>query len=358
MNIYFDARWTRTNRHDGISRYGSELAGALAKQHPITLLICDKAQLKLLPPKIPYVLVNHPMSLRELRLPAKLNRLEADVVFSPLQVMGTWGRKYKLILTLQDLIYYRHPKPPTFLPALARLIWWLFHQAYWPQRLLLNQADYITTVSKQSKKDIEAARLTKRPVGVIYNAPAELRRPTESALPVKKELVYMGSFMPYKNVELLLRALPLLPEYTLHLTSPISPLRRAELESLTANKAQVRFWNGISDEDYADVLSTATALVSASKDEGFGLPLIEAMQVGAPVACSDMPIFHEVAEDAALFFDPDSPESLVKAIRQLENNKTRQNLIKRGFTQANTFSWANSAAELLRIMRSVVKTEQ
>ncbi len=120
MNIYFDARWTRTNRHDGISRYGSELAGALAKQHPITLLICDKAQLKLLPPGIPYVLVNHPMSLRELRLPAKLNRLGADIVFSPLQIIGLWGRKYKLILTLQDLIYYRYPKPPAFLPAVAR----------------------------------------------------------------------------------------------------------------------------------------------------------------------------------------------------------------------------------------------
>lgn len=355
MNIYFDARWTRTDRHDGISRYGSELANALAKQHLITLLICDEAQLKLLPHGVPYVTVNHPMSISELRLPAKLNRLGADVVFSPLQVMGIWGRKYKLILTLQDLIYYRNPKPPAFLPPFARLVWWLFHQAYWPQRLLLNQADYITTVSKQSKKDIEAKRLTKRPVGVIYNAPADLHKTPKPTIASKKELVYMGSFMPYKNVELLLRTLPLLPDYTLHLTSPIRPARRAELESLAANKAQVQFWNGISDEDYATILTSATALVSASRDEGFGLPIIEAMQVGAPVVCSDIPIFHEVAQNAALFFDPDSPEALAAAIRKLENNQTRQTLIERGHAQATKFSWSSSAAELLRIMHSLVK---
>src|SRR5690242_3221329 len=134
MKIFFDARWTRTVRHDGVSRYGAELARALARLHPITLLICDKDQLALLPKDVPYILVNNPTSPRELLLPHTLNKRGADVVFSPLQVMGMWGRKYKLILTLQDLIYYKNPKPPTFLPAHERLAWWLFHQAYWPQR--------------------------------------------------------------------------------------------------------------------------------------------------------------------------------------------------------------------------------
>jgi glycosyltransferase involved in cell wall biosynthesis len=353
MQIYFDARWTRTERHDGVSRYGAELATALAKQHPITLIICDKKQLKLLPTDVPYIIVNNPMSPRELLLPFKLNRLGADMVFSPLQIMGIWGRKYKLILTLQDMIYYRNPKPPTFLPAPARAAWWLFHQAYWPQRLLLNQADYVTTVSKKCKSDIEAAHLTKRSIGVIYNAPAVTLDPLKSNT-VKKDIVYMGSFMPYKNVELLLRTLPLLSDYRLHLTSPIKPERRSELEKLIPDASRVTFWNGISDEAYATLLSTATALVSASKDEGFGLPLIEAMQVGTPVACTDMPIFREVADDAALFFDPDSPEQLAAAIRQFEDLKTRQAYIARGHKRAQTFSWQNSAAELLRIMRELL----
>ena len=354
MKIFFDARWTRTVRHDGVSRYGAELARALAKIHPITLLISDKEQLHLLPKNVPYLLVNHPTSPKELLLPRRLTTLGADVVFSPLQVMGIWGRKYKLILTLQDLIYYKNPKPPTFLPAHERLAWWLFHQAYWPQRLLLNQADYITTVSEESKKEILAAHLTNRPVGVIYNAPSNLKKPSKHTT-VKKELVYMGSFMPYKNVELLLRALPLLPDYTLHLASPIRPERRAELESLITNKDQVVFWNGISDEDYARVLGTATALVSASKAEGFGLPLIEAMQVGAPVVANDMPIFHEVGGDAALYFDADSPEQLATHIRTLEDPKIRAHHIAAGFRQAQKFSWDNSARELLRIIDTLTK---
>jgi len=354
MKVFFDARWTRTLRHDGVSRYGAELAQALAKIHPITLLICDSDQLKLLPKDIPYILVNDPLSPAELFLPRKLNKLGADVVFSPLQVMGIWGRKYKLILTLQDLIYYKNPKPPTFLPPHVRLVWWLFHQAYWPQRLLLNQADYIATVSGESKKEILAARLTDRPVGVVYNAPSVQKKPTKETA-VKKGLVYMGSFMPYKNVEAILGALPLLPDYKLHLTSPITPQRRAELETLIHNKSQVIFWNGISDEDYAGILGTATALVSASKAEGFGLPLIEAMQVGAPVVANDMPIFHEVGGTAALYFNADSPEQLAARIRTLEDPKVRAARIAAGLQQAQKFSWDNSARELLRIMQALQK---
>lgn len=354
MKIFFDARWTRTVRHDGVSRYGAELARALAKRHPITLLINDRDQLKLLPKDVPYLLVNDPLSPAELLLPHKLNKLGADVVFSPLQVMGIWGRKYKLILTLQDLIYYKNPKPPTFLPPHVRLVWWLFHQAYWPQRLLLNQADYVTTVSGESRKEILAAHLTDRPVGVIYNAPSVQKEPSTGTT-VKKEIVYMGSFMPYKNVELILRALPLLPDYKLHLTSPITPERRAELEQLIPKKSQVKFWNGISDEDYAHILSTATALVSASKAEGFGLPLIEAMQVGAPVVANDMPIFHEVGGTAALYFDADSPDQLAAHIRTLEDPTIRAKRITAGYQQAKKFSWDNSARELLAIMQKLTK---
>lgn len=352
MNIFFDARWTRTVRHDGVSRYGAELARALAKLHPITLLISDKNQLNLLPKDVPYILVNHPTSPKEMFLPRKLNKLGADVVFSPLQVMGMWGRKYKLILTLQDLIYYKNPKPPTFLPPHERAAWWLFHQAYWPQRLLLNQADYITTVSGESKKEILAAHLTDRPVGVIYNAPSDLKEPAAKTS-VKKEIVYMGSFMPYKNVDAIVRSLAFLPEYKLHLTSPVTTERRAELEALAPKKSQLKFWNGISDEDYARILATSTALVSASKAEGFGLPLIEAMQIGAPVVATDMPIFHEVGGTAALYFDPDSPEQLAAHIRSLEDSKTRAAHIAAGFKQAQRFSWENSARELLRIMQTL-----
>ncbi|MEK7621090.1 MAG: glycosyltransferase, partial [Patescibacteria group bacterium] len=220
MKVFVDARWTRTDYHDGISRYGANLLAELHKIQPITLLIHDKAQLNLLPKNIPFKIVNHPISIRELGLPRKLNDLGADVVFSPLQYIGIWGRKYKLVLTVHDLIYYRHPKPPTHLTPHVRLIWRLFHLAFWPQRLLLNQANAVVTVSETSKKYIVDNKITKRPVRVVYNAPSKLNIKLQKP---KKKIVYMGSFMPYKNVEVLIAAMEFLPEYELCLLSRITP---------------------------------------------------------------------------------------------------------------------------------------
>ena len=352
MNIYFDARWTRVGRHDGVSRYGASLLEALAKQHPVTMLICDDRQLDMLP-NVPHIKVNSPFSPAELLLPRKLNKLGADVVFSPLQVMGFWGHKYKLILTLQDTIYYHYPKPPTNLPAPIRLVWWLFHQAYWPQRWLLNHADYITTVSETSKKFIQQFHLTDRPIGVIYNAPPKLTRHQAPNAKPKKELVYMGTFMPYKNAELLVKAMEYLPGYKLNLASRVTPQRKAELLKLAGNPEQIVFWNGISDEDYYKLLKSSTALVTASKHEGFGLPLVEAMSHGVPVACSDMEVFHEVCGPAGLYFDYDDPQSVAKQITKLEDPKVYKRYAQAGLERAKKFSWENSARKLLGIIDSL-----
>lgn len=351
MNIFFDARWTRIGFHDGISRYTANLVGALAKLHPVTMIIYDRRQLDLLPKDIPYVVLGNPMSAFELFTPRKLNRLGADVVFSPMQIMGTWRRKYKLIFTLHDVIYYQFPTPPHQLPFTARITWRLFHMAKWPQRWLLNQADFVATVSQTSQKLIQAMHLTDRKVGVVYNAPS--LKPMEPAKTYKKELIYVGSFMEYKNVELLLKAINLLPGYKLHLVSRITPTRKIELERLAGNPRQVVFWNGASDAQYTKLLHTSLALVSASKAEGFGLPLLEAMAQGVPVIATNMPIFHEVCAQAGTYFSADSPESFVEAVHKLEDPKYRTQMIQRGNEQAGTFTWDNSAKELMNIIKTL-----
>jgi glycosyltransferase involved in cell wall biosynthesis len=356
MKILFDARYTRFDTHDGISRYGSNLVAALAKLHPVTMLVYDRRQLKLLPKDVPHVMINNPNSVKELFVARRLNRMGADVVFSPMQLMGSWGRRYKLLLTLHDVIFYKYRTPPLWLSPPVRLGWWLFHLTYWPQRLLLNRADYVITVSATSKRQIQQMKLTKRPIGVVLDAPARLAGP-EAPQPTKREIVFMGAFTPYKNAELLITALPLLAGYKLHLTSRISPERRAELERLIMDKSQVKFWNGISDQDYADLLDSATALVTASKFEGFGLPLVEGMSRGVPVVCSDIPIFHEVGGEAALYFKPDSPQQFAREIRLLEDEKKRKELIERGLVQAKKFNWNDSARELLRIMEEMTRTD-
>jgi glycosyltransferase involved in cell wall biosynthesis len=355
MNIFFDARWTRFEVHDGISRYTSNLVEALAKLHAVTMIIYDERQLKLLPKGIPHVVFPAPLSVQELKTPRKLNELGADVVISPMQIMATWGRRYKLIFTLHDVIYYQFPTPPHYLPLGSRIFWRLFHAARWPQRWLLNQADYVATVSQTSKKLIKAMHLTDRKIAVIYNAPS--LQPVRQAATPTKDLIYVGSFMEYKNVELLLRAMPLLPDYKLHLISRITPQRKAELDTYIQSPQQIIFWNGASDEQYSKLLKTAFALVSASKTEGFGLPLIEAMAQGVPVIATNMPVFHEVCNSAGTYFDPNSPESFAHAVHTLENPMHHKTMSVKGVSQAAKFSWDSSAKELMKVIDGLHKQQ-
>jgi glycosyltransferase involved in cell wall biosynthesis len=296
--------------------------------------------------------VNPPLAAREVLQPRRLNGLGADVVYSPMQIMGTFGRRYKLIFTLHDTIYYQFSFPPAYLPAAQRAAWWLFHRAHWPGRLVLNCADAVATVSETSRQDILSRHLTDRPVAVVYDAPPDLGAAREQT-EFRREIVFMGTLMPYKNVPTIIRALPLLPGYHLHLAGRGTP---EMLESLLAVAVQcgvdarVTFWNGASDDEYVRMLSTAAASVSASRAEGFGLPLIEAMSCGVPFIASDIPVFREVGGDAALYFDPDSPEDLADRVRLVEDIEFRRQTVERGHTQAARFSWEQSAAALLDLM--------
>ena len=355
MKLFFDARFTRFERHDGISRYGSSLLEALiieAAQHDdvqVTAIINDERQLNLLP-ACDHITLNSPLSPTEPFIARKLNDLGADVVFSTMQTMGSWGRNYKLILTLHDLIYYDHPEPPHNLPAVIRGAWRLYHKAYWPQRLMLNRADAVAAVSQTTADLIAQHHLTDKPVRVISNAATPLPElPQRTSGHNAKSLVYMGAFLPYKNAESLIRALEFLPGYTLHLASGIEPARETQLRALIPDNARVKFHRGITDEVYHQLLDQSTALVTASKAEGFGLPLVEAMMRGTPVAVSDLPIFHEIAGDTAQYFDPDSPESIAAAVMRLEDVTAWRTASQSGPSQAATFSWQKSAKALLEL---------
>lgn len=361
MNVFVDARWTRTDFPDGITRYGASLIEALHRIQPVTMLIHDRRQLDLLPTGVPHVMVNSPFSPRELWLSATLNRLGVDVVFSPLQVIGGFGRRYGLVLTLHDLIYYRHPKPPEFLPLPVRIVWRLYHSAWWPQRILLNRADAVVTVSETTKRLIQRHRLTRRPVTVVPNAPAgQAANAGDETAGVatnraRRDLVYMGSFMPYKNVETLISGMADLPGYRLHLLSRIDPRRERELRSVVPSGASVIFWGGIGESEYQKLLADAAALVTASRDEGFGLPVIEAMNAETPVVCSDLAIFREVTGGHAQFFDSDSVDGFVRAVRRCEQPESRAEIVTAAREHAAEFTWDASAHRLLDVMREVAR---
>lgn len=356
MKLFFDARYIRTDFHDGISRYTTELANALARQTAVTFIISDKAQLKFLPENAQYVLLHPVTSWREPLSSLWLNKFHPDVVMSPLQTLGSVGRKFKLVLNLQDMTYYKHRTPPPQFNQAVRLAWRLYHMSYVPQRMTLNGADLIATVSETSKKEILKAKLTKRPIVVVPNAARDLSEFLTSKVRVDttpKNLVYMGAFIPYKNAETLIRAMEFLPNHTLHLLSRIKPARKTELQKLIPKGANVIFHGGVSDEKYAELLADNAIMVSASKSEGFGLPLIEAQQLGVACVVSDIEVFHEVGGNAALYANPDSAQDFAAKITQLDDKKLRDNLIEKGRRQAAKFSWDNSAKALLDAVKKL-----
>lgn len=349
MKFIFDCRYTRIGRHDGISRYTAGLVEAFSRLHPVTMLINDERQLEMLP-DLPWIMGTDPTSIREPWIARIVNRTKPDVVFSPMQTMGSGGRHYTLILTLHDLIYYNNPTPPRDLSWIIRLVWRLYHLAFWPQRIVLNRADAVVTGTEAAKAQILHHRLTKRPITVVSSAvePVTVRRSKER----DKTLVYMGSFMPYKNVEALASALHKLPGYRLQLLSRISDRDRDRYAAL-APEGTIEFLDGVTDEEYHEALARATALVTASLEEGFGIPVIESLSMGTPVACSDIPVFREVAGPGAVFFNPRDPDDIAARILSLESGGLWEQLSSAAPAQAANYTWERSAKRLLELVRSL-----
>ncbi|OAV51825.1 glycosyltransferase [Enteractinococcus helveticum] len=365
MRFFMDGRYIRTDYHDGISRFSHSLIHAVAQQLRPTVVIHDPKQRELLPEAVDVVMMHDPTSLLEPLAAYKLNAFEPDVVFSPMQTLGSAGRKFGLILTLHDLIYYQHRTPPRDLPQIVRGLWYLYHLSYTPQRLLLNGADAVATVSRTSQRLIRKHHLTKKPVHVISNAPQPVAAVRDPRVPRNKSLVYMGSFMEYKNVEPLVQSLRYLPDYQLHLCSPISPQRRAELIEMTTRhggaESQLNFHNGITDHDYREILRQSTALVTVSRSEGYGLPVAEAMAEGTPVVLSNLEIFQEIGgveHPGALFVDladSDLPRQIADRVLLLEDDERFAAASMAATQQAQKFCWDDSATALLTLAEDIYR---
>lgn len=164
-------------------------------------------------------------------------------------------------------------------------------------------------------------------------------------------VLYVGNAYPYKNLEAVIDALPSIPE-PLFLVNPCSRdtfyprLRRRAEERQVAHRLILPGF--VPDADLALLYRRARAYVFPSLAEGFGIPALEAMASGLPVACSDIAVLREVCGDAALFFSPREPSSIASAVTSLiSDERLRNELATAGRARAAAFSWRRTA-ELTR----------
>jgi glycosyltransferase involved in cell wall biosynthesis len=124
------------------------------------------------------------------------------------------------------------------------------------------------------------------------------------------------------------------------------------LEQKPALKKRVRLLGFVSDAELCYLYRNARLMVYPSIYEGFGIPVVEAIANGAPAIVSDIPVFREVTNGAALFVPLDDPEALCEAYSKLENDSAlRSTLVEDGKVQARRYSWERSAEITLEMLR-------
>lgn len=163
---------------------------------------------------------------------------------------------------------------------------------------------------------------------------------------------YPAATWPHKNHEAILRALHILKSEVGTLPHVIftgsSTHYRPTLDKLAHELAiaeQVHFLGFVEPLELQAIFKSATAMIYASRFEGFGLPILEAFQAGLPVISSNATTLPEVAQDGALYFDPDSPVELASLMKTILNDAVvRQGLISRASVVLSQYSFRRTAA--------------
>ncbi len=224
------------------------------------------------------------------------------------------------------------------------------------------RSDILLTVSESSRRDILAcfnippAREDR--VVVIPEGVGDQYGPGTGDRAHPPEILYVGRFDPYKNVAGLIRAFAEIrkrrPEAVLRIIGPDDPRYpepRQEAGRLRLDES-IRWEGYAEDGDLVEAYRRASVMVLPSRYEGFGLTVLEAMACGTPVVCSRAASLPEVAGDAALYIDPDSPARIAEAVcRLLDDPALHRHHREKGLAQAARFRWRDTAQATLNAYR-------
>jgi glycosyltransferase involved in cell wall biosynthesis len=282
-------------------------------------------------------------------LPRLAARAGVDLVHSLASTAPAWGR-FRRVLTVHDLIYARFPEAH---PGLRD------HGMRVLVPLAARRSARVIAISHSTRRDLvellglPAGRIDVVPqgLGAVHRAPALSAQATRArfGLGERRVLLTLSAKRPHKNLLALIGAFARIPpERRPVLVLPGYPTwHEAQLRARAAELgvlADVRFQGWLEEGEMEGLWALADAFVYPSLYEGFGLPVLEAMARGVPVACADTSSLPEVAGEAALLFDPRSEAAIARAIeRLLGDTSLARELCERGLARTREFSWERTA---------------
>jgi glycosyltransferase involved in cell wall biosynthesis len=282
-------------------------------------------------------------------LPAMAARARVDLLHSLASTAPALG-PFRRVVTVHDLIYARFPETHSGLRHLGmRML----------VPLAVRRSHRVIVDSQSTRRDLieiaggSAERIDVVPLGLGSSrrsapAPEDALR-ASLQLGDRRVVLTLSAKRPHKNLLALLGALALMPQErrpVLVLPGYATP-HEAELRRRASDLGVAKdicFLGWSSAEELEGLWAIAAAFVYPSLYEGFGLPVLEAMARGVPVACSNASSLPEVAGDAALLFDPRSESQIASAIaRLLDDREKARQLREAGLARAKQFTWARTA---------------
>jgi glycosyltransferase involved in cell wall biosynthesis len=289
----------------------------------------------------------------QVHLPGLARRARVDLVHSLATTGPGWGR-FKRVVTVHDLIYKVHPEAHFGLISMGMAVL---------VPLSVKRATRVIAVSQSTRDDVvQQLRVPSERIDVVPNgvgtppaggALAETELRARLDLGERPIVLCTSAKRPHKNLMRLLEALAQMPPERRPLTVLTGYPTQHE-DELRARAAalgiadDVRILGWVPQEELEGLYAAATCLVFPSLYEGFGLPVLEAMARGLPVASSNRSSLPEVAGDAALLFDPADVGAMRAAIERLLGDPAeRERLSRLGREQAARFTWEACARATL-----------
>jgi glycosyltransferase involved in cell wall biosynthesis len=228
------------------------------------------------------------------------------------------------------------------------------------KKLLAEKADKIIAISKSTKNDIiEYYNIPASKIKVIYLGSSMQTDSEENTRLINNDyILYVGNRKKYKNFTFFLKSISdILKSNNLSLfCAGGGDFDKEELDLINSlNLEELTFQKNVDEKELSSLYNNAKFFVFPSLYEGFGIPVLEAFSMGCPVILSNTSSLPEVGGDAAVYFNPKNKEDMQNKIDKVINdNQLRTEMIKKGYKQLSKFSWSKTAAETLKLYRSVI----